>query len=90
MRINKEIILRQLGNDYIIVNPFLPTETEDNIFSLNETAAWLFQEMSKRESFTLEEMTQELMREYDIDEITAKRDLIDLTNQWIQLRMIFD
>ena len=42
MRLNSNLILRQVGGEYMIVNPFSETMDMAQVYSLNETAAWLW------------------------------------------------
>ena len=38
MRLNSNLILRQVGGEYMIVNPFSETMDMAQVYSLNETA----------------------------------------------------
>ena len=45
MKLNKDLVLREVGGEYMIVNPFSDTVDMTQVYSLNETAAWLWQQM---------------------------------------------
>lgn len=90
MRINKDLVLRQIGNEYIIINPNGDSVNISNVYSLNETAAYLYNKLYALESFTIEECTKFLLCEYDIDEDTVLTDLKDLLNQWKELNLIIE
>ena len=82
MKLNKDLILREVGGEYMIVNPFSDTVDMTQIYSLNETAAWLWQQMEGKE-FTVADMVAVLQEEYEVDEETATADLTELTQQWM-------
>ena len=39
MRLHKDLVLREVGGEYMIVNPFSDTVDMTQVYSLNETAA---------------------------------------------------
>lgn len=82
MKLNKDLVLREVGGEYMIVNPFSDTVDMTQVYSLNETAAWLWQQMEGKE-FTVADMVSVLQEEYEVDEETATADLTELTQQWI-------
>lgn len=67
----------------MIVNPFSDTVDMTQVYSLNETAAWLWQQLEGKE-FTVADMVQTLCQEYEVDEATATADLTELSQQWLQ------
>lgn len=81
MKLNNNLILRQVGDEYMIVNPFSDTIDMTQVYSLNETAAWVWQQMKDKE-FTLTEMVKLLQEEYEVDEPTATADLTELCQEW--------
>lgn len=82
MKLNKDLVLREMGGEYMIVNPFSDTVDMTQVYSLNETAAWLWQQMEGKD-FTLADLANVLQEEYEVDEATAIADLTELTQQWI-------
>ena len=82
MKLNNDLVLREVGGEYMIVNPFSDTVDMTQVYSLNETAAWLWQQMEGKE-FTVADMVAVLQKEYEVDEETATADLTELTQQWI-------
>ena len=67
----------------MIVNPFSDTVDMTQVYSLNETAAWLWQQLEGKE-FTVADMVETLRKEYEVDEETATADLSELARQWLQ------
>ena len=66
MKINPELTLREMAGEYIIVNPFSDTVDMTQIYTMNETAAWLWQQMEGKE-FTAEDIAEALCEEYEVD-----------------------
>ena len=64
MRLNSNLILRQVGGEYMIVNPFSETMDMAQVYSLNETAAWLWKQLENKE-FTVDEAGALLCNEYE-------------------------
>lgn len=83
MKLNDKLVLRQVAGEYMIVNPFSDTVDMTQVYSLNETAAWLWQQLEGKE-FTVADMVQTLCLEYEVDEATATADLTELSQQWLQ------
>ena len=59
------------------------------IISMNETAAYLWQEI-KGKSFDAKDLASLLTAEYDVDENTARKDAETLVNQWKQVGIVED
>ena len=61
MKLNKDLVLREVGGEYMIVNPFSDTVDMTQVYSLNETAAWLWQQMEGKE-FTVADFIRRFSR----------------------------
>lgn len=81
MKLNEALVLRQVGGEYMIVNPFTDTVDMTQVFSLNDTAAWLWQQLEGKE-FTAQEVADLLCGEYEVDKETALADAEELCTQW--------
>ncbi len=77
MKIKDKLILRHIGNDYIIIEPERDAVDMTKVFSLNESAAWLWQELKGRD-FTEEYVAELLMKKYDVDKESALEDVYKL------------
>ncbi len=77
MKIKDKLILRHIGNDYIIIEPERDTVDMTKVFSLNESAAWLWKEL-KGVDFTEEYVAELLMKKYDVDKECALEDVYKL------------
>lgn len=70
MRLRTDLTLRKIGDEYLIVEPGNGTTDLSNVYSLNTTAAWLWNELQGRD-FTVEDVANILIEEYRIDPRTA-------------------
>ncbi len=77
MRIKDKLILRHVGKDYIIIEPEKDTVDMTKIYSLNESAAWLWTEL-KGIDFTEESVVEMLMNKYDVSPEQALEDVRSL------------
>lgn len=59
-----------------------------NIISMNETSAYLWKGVQKMDSFTVEDMAELLLNEYEVDIKTAINDCSRLAAQWAQAGII--
>ena len=53
-----------------------------NIISMNETSSYLWKKVQKMDSFTVDDMVNLLLQEYDVDRATALSDCSLLAAQW--------
>lgn len=59
-----------------------------NIISMNETSSYLWKKIQNRESFTVGDMADILIQEYDVDRPTAMADCEQLAVQWANAGII--
>lgn len=81
MRLNENLVLREVAGDYIIVNPFNETIDMTQILTLNETAAWLWKQAEGKE-FDEEYLVDLICDEYDVDRNTAAADVHEICESW--------
>ena len=87
MKLNENLILREVAGEYMIVNPFSETMDMTQILTLNETAAWLWQQAEGKE-FDEAYLVDCLCEEYDVDRETAATDASNFVMQLLQHGMI--
>lgn len=73
MRLREDLILRHVGDDYIIVEPGQDQIDMSKVYTLNETAAWLWEQLQSSD-FSIADVTNLLLERYDVDEQTAATD----------------
>ena len=82
MKVKNGFNLREVCGENIIVAEGDENIDFSNIISMNESSAYLWQEMQKLDNFTIDTLTQLLCEQYEIDEETAKKDVTTLATQW--------
>ena len=73
MKIKDGFILREVAGSYIVVAVGAAVKQFNGMINLNETGAFLWRILEK--GATEEEAVAELLKEYDVDEETAKADV---------------
>lgn len=79
--------LRVVCGENIIVAEGEENIDFSNIISMNESSAYLWQNIQGKE-FTHEDLVGLLTREYEVDEATALKDVKALTELWLQAGII--
>lgn len=83
MKINNGIELREMCGEQILIATGLVNIDFTKVISLNESAAWLWQQVEGKE-FTPEVLAALLMERYAVDEATALTDANRLVNLWMR------
>lgn len=73
MKINDGFMLRNVAGKYIVVAVGETSMDFDGLISLNETGAFLWKILEDGADY--DTLLSKLLDEYDIDEVTAKRDI---------------
>lgn len=73
MKIKKDLVLRNIGEEYFIVDPSQDMVDLSTVFSLNRTAAWLWEKLAGVE-FSEACMVALLREEYKLSEEQAEKD----------------
>jgi hypothetical protein len=74
MKIKESLVLRRIGNEYIIIVPDKGQVDLTEVYTLNETSAWIWEQL-KNEDFTIEQVTDMLQERYDVDRKIAMDDV---------------
>ncbi len=94
MKVRKGLVLREVCGEQILVAEGKENIDFTNIVSMNETAAFLWKEIEKMESFDADTMAQLLVENYQIDEETplsleqAKDDSATLLEAWLEAGVV--
>ena len=83
MKIKEGFILRQICGEYVVVGEGLAQVNFNKMLSLNESAAYLWQEVSGKE-FTKEDLVKRLLDKYDVSEERAAADVDKLVAIWLE------
>ena len=84
MKIKEGFVLRQMCGENIVAGEGLQHINFNKLLSLNESAAYLWQELVGKE-FTQEEMAERLIARYGIDKQLAMTDSEKLMNVWAEI-----
>ena len=90
MKLKKGFVLRDVCGDKVIVGEGLEEIDFGSLLSLNETAAWLWQEADQQSVFTIDSLANALCKEYEISSDLANRDVAAIVNRWKEKGMIED
>lgn len=83
MRLKENLRLRKVGSKYMIVDTATEQVNMVDVYTMNETAAMLWQAFAERE-FTAEEMVETLCQEYDVTPEQAAADVEALLREWTE------
>lgn len=89
MRIkDRQIIkLRKMGSRYMIVNPSSSVINMTDVYTLNESAAFLLGKCLECESFEVNDLASWLVDEYGIDSELAFSDASRTADEWLELEL---
>ena len=88
MRAKKGFKLRNICGENIIVAEGKENIDFTNIISMNETSAFLWEQIEQKENFDAETLTELLLDNYDVDKETALNDASELIKQWLEAEII--
>lgn len=82
MKVKNGFNLREVCGEHIIVAEGDENIDFSNIISMNESSAYLWEEVQKMDTFTVDNLVEPICNQYEIDETTARKDAIALAAQW--------
>ncbi|MEE1196678.1 MAG: PqqD family protein [Lachnospiraceae bacterium] len=86
MKIEKEFILREIAGDYVIV-PTGKTALEFNgLITVNELGAFIWKKL--QQDVTEDELIQDILEEYEVDEETARHDVEEFLNKLTECKIL--
>ena len=88
MRGKKGFKLRNICGENIIVAEGKENIDFTNIISMNETSAFLWEQIEQKDNFDAETLTELLLDNYDVDKETALNDASELIKQWLEAEII--
>lgn len=86
MRVSKDLILREVAGEYILIPVGKAALEIHGMINLSESAVLLWKKL--QEDCTEEELVQALLVEYDIDRETAAADVRELIGQMQKIGVI--
>ena len=88
MKIKKGFVLRQVCGENVVVGEGLDAINFGKLLSLNETAAWLWQQAVALGDFTVDSLVAKLLEEYEVTEEVARRDVTNIVNEWQKVAVV--
>lgn len=86
MKIKKDFIMREIDGEYLLI-PANATALEFNgIITLNEVGAFIWKHLDECE--TEAELVQVILKEYDVEEETARKDLEEFLSVFQKAKLI--
>ena len=86
MTIKKEMVLRQIGADIILVPVGNALKDHNGFFMLTETARFLWEQLPECNS--VQELAQRLFDEYDVTQEQALADTCEFISRLVELDII--
>lgn len=87
MRLREDLTLRSLGGEYIIVDPGQDVVDMSKVFTLNETAAFLWKELQGID-FTVDTVVDLLVENFEVDEAIARQDASLLLSRFAEQKLL--
>ncbi|MBO5548911.1 MAG: PqqD family protein [Prevotella sp.] len=88
MKQKEGFILREVCGERVIVAEGLKTIDFGKLISLNETAAWLWGKAGEMGDFSIDQLTDALCAEYEVDAAQARKDVTAMVSQWQEIGII--
>ena len=88
VRPKKNLQLRKIQNQYMIVEASAADVNMSNVYSMNKTAADLWEVISSNER-TVEELVEWLCSNYDVEADVAKGDVERQLAEWREFGLIY-
>ncbi len=86
MKIKKNVVLRELAGDYMLIPVGEAVKENYGIFALTESGAMIFTGI--RDGREKEEILAQILDEFEIDEETAKKDFDSFIEQMEKLDLM--
>lgn len=89
MRLRSDLVLRQVVNEYMIVDPGQGMIDLSKVYTLNETATVLWKRLQNRD-FTESDVVEVLLDYYDVPVSTARADAQRLIKSFFEEGLLID
>lgn len=81
MKLRQDLVLRKVGDDYIMVDPSQGMVDLSKVHTLNETAAWLWEQLAGKE-VNVDQVATLLCERYDVSQEKAAADAEALVQEF--------
>lgn len=90
MKVKNGFEMQNVCGEHIIVPAGIENVDYSKIISMNPTAAYLWEKVAALEEFTIDEMVQLLLDEYEVTEDVAREDCKLIVERWAEIGLIED
>ena len=87
MKTREGFVLRPLGEEYIVIGEGIAQVDFNKMISMNSSAAYLWRNVEGKE-FTVEDLKDLLLEEYEVDPETALSDAEAVARKWIEAGIV--
>mgnify|MGYP003295231865 CR=1 FL=1 len=87
MKIKSGFELRKICRENIVISHGFNNINFTKVISLNQSAAFIWNSIAEKD-FTLDDMVNAIMSEYEVDEETARQDCTQLLSQWKEVGFV--
>lgn len=88
MKIKEGFEIQNVCGEYIIVPAGVENVDYSRIISLNETAAYLWESVAAKETFTTDDLVALLLNEYEVEEAVAREDCELIVERWKEMELV--
>lgn len=88
MKRNKDFILRNIAGENILVATGEAAQIFNGMITLNDVASFIWSNIDECE--TVENLIDSILKEFDIDRETAKKDVEGFTTELIKMGMVIE
>ncbi|MBP5571254.1 MAG: PqqD family protein [Bacteroidales bacterium] len=85
MKVVEGFRLREICGEFIIVPESTELVNFNKMIHLNATAAYLWEQVSGMEEFTVETLVGLLTDKYDVSQETASKDAAAIADKWVEI-----
>lgn len=88
MKIKEGFEIQNVCGEHIIVPAGADNVDYSKIISLNETAAYLWENVAPKDSFNIDYMVALLLAEYEVEESVAREDCEMIAERWREMELV--
>ncbi len=88
MKIKEGFEIQNVCGEHIIVPAGVENIDYSKIISLNESAAYLWENVAPKASFTADDLVALLLAEYDVEESIAREDCALIIERWKEMGLV--
>ncbi|MBO7302369.1 MAG: PqqD family protein [Bacteroidaceae bacterium] len=90
MKVKEGFEMQVVCGEHIIIPAGAENVDFSKIISLNPTAAYLWENVAKKESFSVEDMVELLLAEYEVEREIALEDCNLIAETWKEMGLVQD